>query len=197
MKYYLGPVIWMGIMFGFSTDMGSSTHTNSIFIPMIKFLAPEISRRDLVITLVGIRKLGHIVEYVILSILWFYAFNRGKTEWSWRPALAALGASLIYAALDEFHQSFVPSRTASIYDVGLDEIGALLGQGVWFAKLKGFRSVRVKFFGWWFAWGVFSTIMALIVLRGGTLSFLEMVSVIFSVGTVTGTAGVIYYVRQH
>ena len=196
MKYYIGPVIWMGIMFALSTDMGSTTHTNSIFIPVIKYLAPEISRRDLVMTLVGIRKLGHVGEYAILSILWFYAFNQGRTEWSWQPVLGALIASLIYATLDEFHQSFVPSRTASIYDVGLDEIGALLGQAVWISKLKGFHSVVAKFFGWWFAWGVFSTIMVLIVFRGGTFSFFEMISIIFSVGTLTGTAGVIYYVRQ-
>ncbi len=196
MKYYAGPVIWMGIMFLFSTDVGSMTHTNSIFVPVIKFLAPEISRRDLVITLVGIRKLGHVVEYAVLSVLWFHAFNWGKTEWSWRPVLSAIVITLVYAAMDEFHQSFVQSRTASIYDVGLDGIGAVLGQGIWISRRRRIQSMKAKFFGWWFAWGVFSTIMALIVLRGGALSLLEMVSLIVTVGTLTGTAGVIYYARQ-
>lgn len=196
MKYYTGPIIWMGIMFVFSTDVGSMSHTNSIFVPMIKFFAPEISRRELVILLVGIRKIGHIVEYAILSILWSYAFNQGKTEWSWRPVLSAIAVSLLYASLDEFHQSFVQSRTASFADVGLDGIGAILGQGIRPSRLKRLRSVKAKFFGWWFAWGAFSTIMVLIVLRGGALSLWEMISLIFTVGTLTGAAGVIYYVRQ-
>lgn len=196
MKYYAGPLIWMGIIFVFSTNVGSMSSTQSVFVPIIKFFAPEISRRDLVILLVGIRKIGHVVEYAILSLLWFHAFNQGKKEWSWRPVLGAIGISLVYAAVDEFHQSFVQSRTASLSDVGLDGLGAVLGQAIWPSRLKRLRSVKAKFFGWWFSWGVFSTIMALIVLRGGALSLWEMISLIFTVGTLTGTAGVIYYVRQ-
>jgi VanZ family protein len=30
-----------------------------------------------------------------------------------------------YALLDEFHQSFVPSRSASIYDSAVDVVGGL------------------------------------------------------------------------
>lgn len=196
MKYYTGPILWMGIMFLLSTDAGSMSHTNSVFVPAIKFFVPEISRRDLVVTLVGIRKLAHITEYAILSVLWFHAFNQGRKEWSWRPVLGALIVCLIYAGLDEFHQSFVQSRTASIYDVGWDGIGTVLGQGVWILRLRRLHSMRVKFFGWWFAWGVFSTIMVLIVLRGGSLSLLEMISIIVGVGALSGTAGVLYYARQ-
>ena len=195
MKYYTGPIVWMAIMFILSTDVGSMSHTNSVFVPVIKFFAPEISRRNLVITLVGIRKFGHVMEYAILSILWFHAFNQGRTEWSWRPVLGTFIVCLIYAGLDEFHQSFVQSRTASIYDVGWDGLGTVLGQGVWLSRL-GVRSMKAKFFGWWFAWGVFSTIMILIVLRGGSLSLLQMISIIVGIGALTGTAGVLYYARQ-
>src|SRR5581483_5267727 len=196
MKYYTGPIIWMGIMFVLSTDVGSMSHTNSVFLPVIKFFAPEISRRNLVTTLVGVRKFGHIMEYAILSVLWFYAFNQGKTIWSWRPALGALIVCLIYAGLDEFHQSFVQSRTASIYDVGWDGIGTVLGQVAWLSRLRSAHSMKVKFFGWWFAWGFFSTIMVLIVLRGGSLSPLGMISIIVGVGALAGVAGVLYYARQ-
>lgn len=196
MKYYAGPMIWMGMIFIFSTDAGSMNNTSSIFVPVIKLLVPDISRRELVITLVTIRKLGHIVEYAILSILWFYAFNQGKKEWSWQPVLGALGISFLYAGLDEFHQSFVQSRTASVGDVGFDLIGAFLGQGIWASKLKGFDPMKAKFFGWWFAWGIFSTIMVLIVLRGGTLSIWNMLLLILTVGILTGLGGVVYHVRR-
>jgi VanZ family protein len=37
----------------------------------------------------------------------------------------SLGLIVIYALLDEFHQSFVPSRTPSIYDSAIDVAGGL------------------------------------------------------------------------
>lgn len=194
MKYYLGPLLWMGIIFLMSTDSGSSNQTNALFAPIIRFFAPDISRRNLVVTLISIRKIGHVVEYAILSFLWFNAFNQGRKEWRWRPILAAIAVSIFYAALDEFHQAFVRSRTASIKDVGFDSIGAALGPTM--AQLRRISSLKAKFFGWWFAWGVFSSILVLIVLRGGPFSFWKALLLIGAVGILSGTAGVLYHVRR-
>ncbi|MFQ5949839.1 MAG: VanZ family protein, partial [Nitrospiria bacterium] len=184
----------MGIIFVLSTDFGSTNSTNALFIPIIKFFVPEISRRDLVITLVMIRKGGHIISYGILSVLWFNALHKGEKVWSWGPVLGALGISICYGALDELHQAFVESRTGVLTDVGFDSFGAVLGLGI-----KRSRSntetdfpLKTKYFGWWFAWGFFTAIMALIVLKGGNLPLWGLISLIQSVGTLTGTAGVIY-----
>lgn len=72
-------------------------------------------------------KLAHIVEFAILAILLFRAlkyssikfFQQGK-YW-----LTFLGGSL-YGLSDEIHQSFVPGRTADVYDWIADVIGILL-----------------------------------------------------------------------
>ena len=197
MKYYLRPLLWMGLMFLFSTDAGSMAHTNALLAPVIKFFAPEISRKNLVITLITVRKLAHLVEYAILSILWFSALRQGRPGWSWRAAAGAFAICVVYAGLDEFHQTFVLSRTPSLQDVGIDSVGALLGQGIWaLFRNKLFSTFQAKFFGWWFAWGAFSSIMVLIVLRGGTLSFWKMVLIILSAGVLSGAAGVVYYARH-
>jgi VanZ family protein len=45
----------------------------------------------------------------------------------------ALGVSAIYAALDEFHQSFVASRTGTAWDVLIDCIGAAIGLALFHA----------------------------------------------------------------
>ena len=34
---------------------------------------------------------------------------------------------VLHALLDEYHQSFVPSRTGSLYDSGIDIAGGLIG----------------------------------------------------------------------
>lgn len=197
MKHYFIPLAWMGMIFALSTDFGSMHNTNSMLIPIIKFFDPDISKRDLILTLVLFRKCAHLIAYAALSALWFFALNQGR-PWSWRSAGIALGISVSYAGLDELHQTFIASRTGVMSDVGIDSIGALLGLGFWFGRshAESFISVKTRFFGWWFAWGVFSTIMVLIVTKGANLSFFAMIVIILGVGVLSGSAGVIYYANR-
>jgi VanZ family protein len=56
----------------------------------------------------------------------------GAPAWQWSKAALVLALVALYAASDEFHQSFVPSREASVRDVLLDSLGGALGLvGVW------------------------------------------------------------------
>jgi len=69
------------------------------------------------------RKIAHIAEYGILAFLfWRAIFYSIKTilsrTYAWSGAL-----SLLYAISDEFHQSFVPTRHSSIFDILIDGIG--------------------------------------------------------------------------
>jgi len=73
------------------------------------------------------RKLAHVSEYAILAVLLYRACVH--TALKGRRALSAglvLLFCAVYAATDEFHQSFVPSRTASLRDVMIDICGAML-----------------------------------------------------------------------
>jgi VanZ family protein len=73
-----------------------------------------------------LRKLGHFAEYAVLAFFARRAFitsSRALLRQHWFQ----LGILLvvIYGLLDEFHQSFVPSRTASVYDSAVDIAGGL------------------------------------------------------------------------
>ena len=73
------------------------------------------------------RKLAHVSEYAVLAVLLYRAFVH--TALKGRRALSAGLVLLLcaaYAATDEFHQAFVPSRTASLRDVMIDICGATL-----------------------------------------------------------------------
>src|SRR5207247_2565601 len=83
-----------------------------------------------------IRKLAHLTEYAVLSYLWFTALNQGRKGWSLKRAVLSLTLSIIYAATDEYHQAFTPSRTSSLTDVGIDSIGALMIQVYLFLTLR-------------------------------------------------------------
>ncbi|MGE8203423.1 VanZ family protein [Heyndrickxia sp. NPDC080065] len=66
-----------------------------------------------------IRKLAHISVFGLLGIFLYNAIQKNKLSIAWF-------LTTLYAASDEFHQSLVPNRTSSIYDVMLDSGGALL-----------------------------------------------------------------------
>lgn len=130
MTAFFWPIFWMVLIFFFSTDAGSFSTTSHYIDPILRFFYPEISSREIYLTHGIVRKLAHLIEYAILSCLWFIALNRGRRRWSVGSALWALGFSILYASLDEFHQAFVRSRTASLMDIGIDTAGAFMGQTI-------------------------------------------------------------------
>lgn len=73
-----------------------------------------------------VRKAAHFTEYAILALLARRALVTSSNNFIQRRWFA-LGLLLVacYALLDEFHQSFVPSRSASIYDSAIDVVGGL------------------------------------------------------------------------
>jgi VanZ family protein len=79
-----------------------------------------------------IRKAAHLTEYFILSTLLFLAQRGNERGWTLRWAIWAIVMSAGYASLDEFHQSFVASRTASPWDSVIDSTGASVAQcAIW------------------------------------------------------------------
>ena len=73
-----------------------------------------------------LRKAGHVTEYAILAWLAARAFTTSsrkllRSRWFWLSLLFVIA----YSLSDEFHQSFVPSRTGSIYDSLIDSLGGL------------------------------------------------------------------------
>jgi len=90
-----------------------------------------------------IRKTAHLTEYFILSLFLLHALRSGTRGWQLRWALWAIVIAAGYASLDEFHQSFVPSRTASPWDALIDTTGASIAQAVvwiWYRRRKAMIS---------------------------------------------------------
>ncbi len=90
---------------------------------------------DLVYALEGvIRKLAHFTEYFCLGALWYsIPFLWKKAGRKSIPSVA--GILLLSAAVDEFHQYFIPGRNASVRDVLIDVAGGMTAVAVlWIIK---------------------------------------------------------------
>lgn len=75
-----------------------------------------------------VRKLAHWSEYFIFSLLLVRALSgRFKSPLELRRAVSILAVVFLYALSDELHQVFVPSRTASLADVGIDSLAGICG----------------------------------------------------------------------
>ena len=128
-RYWLPVIFWMAIIFWMSTETFSAQNTSFLMKRILPFLFPGISSQELPLIHVLIRKAGHITEYFILGILFFRALCGQRTAlWNWRWSFFALVGVVLWAAMDEFHQSFVPTRTGSLADVGIDTAGGTLAQ---------------------------------------------------------------------
>ena len=130
-RYWLPVVLWMAVIFGASTDLMSEKHTSRFIGPFLRWLKPDISQETIVLVQAIVRKGGHVTEYAILAILLWRALRARQqgaaAGWSWSAARVALLLATLYAASDEFHQYFVASRYASVWDVVLDSAGASVG----------------------------------------------------------------------
>lgn len=128
-KYWIPVILGMVFMYWMSTEAFSSRSTLRIIDQIIRFFAPSISRKEIIMINGVIRKAAHVIEYLVLGVLLFRAFRAGSHErrW-WRWASSSLAVVVLYAISDEFHQLYVPVRTASLVDVGLDTLGGLFGQ---------------------------------------------------------------------
>lgn len=138
---WLPVLVCMGLIFTASSDQGSFGHSSRIIEPLLRWLLPQISAETVHAVVVAVRKCAHLTEYAVLALLvWRALRNSRRPEMppsDWSQFRLALLLTALYAASDEFHQLFVPSREASVWDVLLDSTGgalalaALWGIGKW------------------------------------------------------------------
>jgi VanZ family protein len=134
-----GPMVaWAILIFIGSGNVLSAEHT-SVVLSIVKWLFPSASKESLSTVHFLIRKAGHLTEYAILASLGARAFRHSshqalRRNWFWLSLILVIA----YALTDEFHQSFVPSRTASIYDCMIDTAGGLIALAIarWRARRK-------------------------------------------------------------
>ncbi|OGM31672.1 hypothetical protein A2803_04555 [Candidatus Woesebacteria bacterium RIFCSPHIGHO2_01_FULL_44_21] len=104
-RFFLPVILWAGVIFAFSSyPTGTTT---------------EIYWQDFII-----KKMAHMVEYGVLTILSYRAFwNSGDGKRN--AMISAVALAVFYAITDEIHQSFTPGREPRARDIIFDTIGAL------------------------------------------------------------------------
>lgn len=115
---------WMAFISFASSDNFSATNTSRIIGPLVLWLFPRTSVETLEVIHLVIRKIAHFSEYGVLALLAARA-SLGSPHSFLRQGWFLVSLILVasYALIDEYHQSFVPSRTPSIYDSLIDVIG--------------------------------------------------------------------------
>jgi VanZ family protein len=125
-RYWLPPLAWMALIWSVSSDLGSSDHSAGPFAWIATALFPWATPAQIDLAHLIVRKIGHMVEYAILTALWFRTLYAGQRLPFTSSARLALAISVVWAITDELHQSFVPSRDGSSLDVIVDSTGATL-----------------------------------------------------------------------
>ena len=125
---FLPLVLWMTIISVASTGEFSGENTSRIIRPIVLWLFPGTTEATLQVIHFTVRKMAHFAEYAIMAFLAARAFTTSSKELLRRRwAIVTFVLIVTYASLDEYHQSFVPSRTASIYDSMIDAVGGCAG----------------------------------------------------------------------
>jgi len=130
-----GPLVaWMVFIFFASTGALSGENTSRIIRPLLLWLFPEISEEKIALAHFVTRKVAHFLEYGVLAFLAARAFSKSSGRWlSRRWLMVSLLLVVVYSLADEYHQSFVPSRGASIYDSLIDTLGGLTSLMLYYA----------------------------------------------------------------
>jgi VanZ family protein len=117
---YLPLVVWLVFISYASSDSFNAGNTSRIIGPLVLWLFPNTSPETMATIHFVTRKIAHFTEYAILGFLAARAF-RPYPRWFLISAVLVV----VYALIDEYHQSFVPSRTASVLDSLINMAGGI------------------------------------------------------------------------
>lgn len=122
LKKWLILIVWMFIIFIFSNQ----PHSGSVTHDMVEQILPNI-KYDSLINIINftIRKLAHLSEYFILTLLTI-SLSKEYIKKEKIILLISIIFCFIFALTDEYHQSLVPGRTGVFTDVIIDTIGGIL-----------------------------------------------------------------------
>jgi VanZ family protein len=122
--YWLPPIAWMAFIFP-TNNFLTFNSTSRIIVPIIKWLLPHANQYTIETLHMMIRKCGHFFEYGFLAYLLLRGIRGGNKRLNLKWIIYAGLITIGYGALDEFLQTFISSRTGSVYDWMIDSAGTV------------------------------------------------------------------------
>lgn len=124
---------WLPVVLGVvavaleSTEVMGANHTTGPFRWLFQAIFGPVSDERWEILHIIIRKAGHFIGYGVIGLAWLRAWwmTLPRSRFLHDSLLALLGTALI-ASADEWHQTFLPNRTGSAWDVLIDCCGAIM-----------------------------------------------------------------------
>lgn len=121
---YAPLIFWIGLILFLSSGQASMSKTSLFIRPLFEFLFPNASEEILIVYHGYVRKFAHVAVYAVLAF-WaaraFFGSSQNLLHRLW--FVCAFIVVLLVASVDETNQSFLNSRTGSVYDVLLDVAG--------------------------------------------------------------------------
>ncbi|HET6862598.1 MAG TPA: VanZ family protein [Pyrinomonadaceae bacterium] len=106
---YVPLVVWLCFITYASSDEFSASNTSRIIGPIVLWLFPNTSTETMTIIHLIVRKIAHFTEYGILGYLAVRAFRTSPGTYLSRYwFVISFSIVVLYALIDEYHQSFVP-----------------------------------------------------------------------------------------
>lgn len=138
-------VLWAVQIFWFSTAGFGGAESRSSLVHMLAHIGLDIPVPILDLIHAGLRKLAHVLEYAVLSVLLYRSISeQNRLRWEPGAARTSLLISAVYAATDELHQIFVPGRHASLADWGLDTAAAIFVVAMVYIVSRSSENVSIK-----------------------------------------------------
>ena len=123
------PLLIMGVFYWLSSLPGTPLPDDPALYVVFYWVPPSVQNAL------------HVPAYAALAWAWCWALGAWLRVLSAR-VISACAIASAYGVLDEWHQSFVPGRYASLTDVALNVVGAALG--IWLAVWIGSRASAIK-----------------------------------------------------
>ena len=141
---------WLPVVIGVciialeSTELCGANHTNHPLRWLWEVVFGPLGNAQWEQIHLLVRKCGHFFGYGFIGVAWLRAWwmTLPHSHFLEDAFLALMGTSLV-ASLDELHQSYIPNRTGSPWDVLLDCAGALSLQLILYIYLRLFRPRRL------------------------------------------------------
>jgi VanZ family protein len=142
--------VWLPVVIGIavivieSTEFFGADHTSGPLRKLYEALFGHVSNARWENIHHYIRKSGHFIGYGLIGLAWLRAWWMTLPRSSFLPDafLALLGTALV-ASCDEWHQTFLPNRTGTPWDVLLDCTGAITLQLIVYIFMRTFRPKRL------------------------------------------------------